>query len=540
MELIAGAAIIVSLALIGLLFYSLRRNRMSGMDAELRLLVKEELQAVAAQIRAEFNTQRSELADQHSRAQQETSNRLDAMVTTWSENALRESETRQKAADELRTAVAASLKEIGEELHTSSQAATIAQGELKTAVERRFDSLRLQNDEKLEQVRTTVEKLQSALNDALNANNDRIGALTESNAKVLADLQFAMREQLDRLRSGNEAKHVELEKALRDELEKLRTGNEAKLEQMRETVDEKLQGTLEKRLGESFTLVSERLEQVQAGLGEMKNLATDVGGLKRVLTNVKSRGTWGEVQLERQLEDSLAPDQYERNVVIRPETREHVEFAVKLPGRDDDGRPVFLPIDSKFPQEDYERLLEATEAGEKAAIDAAFKALERAVLAQAKSISEKYIEPPFSTDFAIMYVPTEGLFAEIVRRPGLANRLQNDYRVMITGPTTLMSLLNSLQLGFRSLAIERRSSEVWQVLAAAKSEFAKYGQVWEKLGRQLQTAQNTVTEAGRRTRAVEKKLRSVETSDLPPSAELKVIEGLFPDDEGDPALEEAS
>lgn len=322
--------------------------------------------------------------------------------------------------------------------------------------------------------------------------------------------QEALRLQLSQLRTETER----LQQRVRDELEKLRASNEVKLEQMRATVDEKLQGTLEKRLGESFHLVSTRLEEVQKGLGEMQNLAQDVGGLKRVLTNVKSRGGWGEVQLARQLEDVLTKEQYDENVVIKPGSAERVEFAVKLPGRDDLGTSVYLPIDSKFPQEDYERLLTAQEGGDKAEIDGAERNLERAIVEQAKLISKKYIEPPFSTDFAIMYLPTEGLFAEVLRRPGLAGRLQLEQRVQVTGPTTLAALLNSLQLGFRTLAIEKRSSEVWQVLSAAKGEFQKYGQVWAKLEKQLQTAQNTVSEAGRRTRAVERQLRSVETPEL--------------------------
>lgn len=374
----------------------------------------------------------------------------------------------------------------------------------------RIDALRKENDEKLEKMRETVgEKLQGTLKLALDENAKRIQQLTESNVDG----------------------HRAVQKALGEELEKLRTGNETKLEKMRETVDEKLQGTLEKRLGESFALVSERLEQVQKGLGEMQTLASDVGGLKRVLTNVKNRGSWGEVQLARQLEDMLTPDQYEENVSIRPDSRDSVEFAVKLPGRGGDDGTVYLPIDSKFPQEDYERLLEAQEAGEKDLVDTASKTLERVIITQAKLIAEKYIEPPFSTDFAIMYVPTEGLFAEIVRRPGLASRLQNEHRVLITGPTTLMSLLNSLQMGFRTLAIEKRSSEVWQVLSAAKHEFQKYGQVWEKLEKQLGTAQNTVREAGTRTRAVERKLRVVESLDTstPEGDMLSRIFGEFDD-----------
>ena len=391
-------------------------------------------------------------------------------------------------------------------------------------------SLRRENDGKLEKIRESVDdKLRESIATSLQGNAERIEALTTSNAAKHVELQSSVRVELEKVRetmttslqtnaeriealtATNSAKHVELQAVLRDELDKLRTGNETKLEKMRETVDEKLQGTLEKRLGESFTLVSTRLEEVQKGLGEMQTLATDVGGLKRVLTNVKNRGGWGEVQLSRQLEDILTPDQYAENVAVRPGSSERVEFAIALPGRDDSGSVVHLPIDSKFPQEDYERLLDAHEAGDKAGVDDASKRLERALLEQAKTIAKKYIEPPHTTEFAILYLPTEGLFAEVQRMPGLTSRLSNELRISIAGPSTLMALLNSLQMGFRTLAIEKRSSEVWQVLAAAKSEFQKYGQVWDKLDKQLATAQNTVREAGVRTRAVERKLRSVES-----------------------------
>lgn len=317
-----------------------------------------------------------------------------------------------------------------------------------------------------------------------------------------------------------------LNETLATELARLRADNERKLEQMRATVDEKLQGTLERRLGESFRLVSDRLEQVQKGLGEMQTLASDVGGLKRVLTNVKNRGSWGEVQLGRQLEDLLAPDQYESNVIIRPGSTENVEYAVRLPGRDETS-VVYLPIDSKFPQEDYERLLQAQEAADTGGIEAAGRSLEKAVRLQAKTIASKYIDPPHSTDFAIMYLPTEGLFAEVIRRPGLASDLQTQFHVMVTGPTTLMSLLNSLQLGFKTLAIEQRTSEVWKILSAAKTEFGKYGQVWEKLSKQLQTAQRTVDEAGRRTRAVERRLRDVESLDAGAPESAQLMNDLF-------------
>jgi DNA recombination protein RmuC len=401
----------------------------------------------------------------------------------------RDRDERLAAHRELRDDLERARTEAATRLLQHAETARVAGDELRTALLRQVAELREENERKLEAVRETVgEKLQGTLTASLKENADRVEALTRANAE----------------------KHAELQRLLKEELEALRQGNEAKLEKMRETVDEKLQGTLEKRLGESFNLVSSRLEQVQKGLGEMQSLASDVGGLKRVLTNVKSRGGWGEVQLSRQLEDILTKDQYEENVAVRPGSSERVEFAVRLPGRGD-GDAVYLAIDSKLPQEDYERLLDANEGGDKAAIDDAGRALERAIVEQAKTISSKYIVPPHTTDFAILYLPTEGLFAEVVRRPGLASRLQSEHRILITGPTTLMSLLNSLQMGFRTLAIEQRSSEVWQVLAAAKGEFQKYGQVWSKLEKQLQTAQNTVSEAGRRTRAVERKLRDVES-----------------------------
>ena len=342
---------------------------------------------------------------------------------------------------------------------------------------------------------------------ALRARNESV--MREELQRTLGERLSQMDMRLVELARAQNAGLLQMRADNATEMEKMRASNEAALEKMRVTVDEKLQGTLEKRLGESFQLVSDRLEQVQRGLGEMQSLATDVGGLKRVLSNVKTRGAWGEVQLSRQLEDILTTGQYEENVEIRPGSRERVEFAVKLPGRTDDAT-VYLPIDSKFPQESYERLLEAQEGGDLAEIAAATRELEKALRIQAGLISEKYIAAPHSTDFAIMYLPTEGLFAEALRMPGFAADLQAKKRVIITGPTTLMSLLNSLQMGFKTLAIERRSSEVWQVLSAAKAEFVKYGQVWEKLGKQLKTAQTTVEEAGRRTRAVERRLRTVE------------------------------
>lgn len=412
---------------------------------------------------------------------------------------------------------------------------------LQTALEARFGTFAQEQAEHLKSMRQEASDGRTKLEEAVKQSSEAF-ALTQTTrlgetnqamkdlAERLEKTQATNREAQDKalgaialqvkaLTEANEKKQDAMRETLTTNLAELRKDNEAKLEKMRATVEEKLQGTLEARLGESFKLVSERLEAVHKGLGEMQTLANGVGDLKRVLTNVKSRGGWGEVQLGMLLEDMLTMDQYEKNVRIRPDSSEIVEFAVRLPGKGDDV-PVYLPIDAKFPQEDYERLLAAQEIGALEEVEKAGGALERALRAQAKIISEKYVHPPLSTDFAIMYLPTEGLFAEAIRRPGLCADLQAKHRVMITGPTTLAAVLNSLQMGFRTLAIEKRSSEVWQVLAAAKAEFTRYGQVWEKLSKQLETAQNTVTEAGRRTRAVERKLRTVETTEALEGDEL--------------------
>jgi DNA recombination protein RmuC len=327
---------------------------------------------------------------------------------------------------------------------------------------------------------------------------------------------------------------VNMRESLQKEMVEMRKENEIKLEQMRATVDEKLHETLEKRLGESFKSVSERLEQVHKGLGEMQSLATGVGDLKRVLTNVKSRGGWGEVQLARQLADILTPDQYEANVNIKVGSRELVEFAIKLPGRIE-GEICYLPIDAKFPQEDYDRLVQAQEKGSLEEMEAAGKELEKAIKLQAKTISEKYIEPPRSTDFGIMYLPTEGLYAEVIRRPGLASQLQNEFRVMVTGPTMLMALLNSLQMGFKTLAIEKSASDIWKTLSEVQGEFVKYGRVWEKLGKQLEAAQNTVADVGVRTRKLERKLDKAGSKEIAASSPLLGIADLLDDEDEDAA-----
>ncbi len=334
--------------------------------------------------------------------------------------------------------------------------------------------------------------------------------------------------QLKALTDSNQTGLKHLQETVDGRLQELRSSNERKLDQMREVVDEKLQSTLEKRLGESFKLVGDRLEAVQQGLGEMRSLASGVGDLKKVLTNVKTRGTWGEVQLGALLEQILTPDQFDRNVKPHPDTRDIVEFAIRLPGSSDEpGKCVWLPIDSKFPQEDYLRLVEASEMGDAGAVQQAHAALVRSIQDSAKDVSAKYLHPPFTTDFAILFLPTEGLYSEALRHPGLVERLQREHRIVVAGPTTLAAVLNSLRIGFRTLAIEQRSSEVWKVLGAVKTEFSKFGDVLDKVKRQLDTAGRTIDETGRRSRAMEKKLRSVEQ--LPADAATDML-GL-PEDE---------
>ena len=341
---------------------------------------------------------------------------------------------------------------------------------------------------------------------------DEFERAREGSEKSDARLREEMSKRLDSV-SETLMKTMTLQlKGMREEQAKqavdLRTGNEKKLEEMRKTVDEKLQGTLEKRLGEAFKQVGERLESVQKGLGEMKQLAEDVGDFKKVLTNVKSRGTWGEVQLRAILEEMLTPTQWEANVKPIPGSNAIVEFAIRLPGTDSQNQ-VWLPIDSKFPQEDYARLQDAQDRADVPAIDAASKALANAIVTAAKDIREKYVAPPHTTEFAILFLPTEGLYAEALRQQKVVDTL-NDLRITLAGPTTLSAILNALRMGFHTLAIEKRSSEVWEVLGAVKTEFGKFGDVLDKLGNQLKTAQNTINATGQRTRAMERKLRSVE------------------------------
>ena len=368
----------------------------------------------------------------------------------------------------------------------------------------------------LEAIEKALERNERALREEL----ARGRAESSEGARQLRDEVSA---RIAELRAANEGRFDSLRKSVEDRLRHLQEDNTAKLELMRQTVDEKLQGTLEQRLGESFKRVSDQLESVYRGLGEMQKLAGGVDDLKRVLANVKTRGGWGEVQLGTLLEQMLAPDQFERNVATTG-TAERVDFAIRLPGQ------VWLPIDAKFPQDDYQRLVDASEQADRAAMEAAAKALETRLRLEARRIHEKYIDPPRTTDFAVLFLPTEGLYAEALRRPGLADALQRECKVAIVGPTTLCAVLNGLQMGFRTLAIQKQSGEVWRVLGEAKTQFRKYADVLGRVRRKIQEASTAVEDAEKRTQVIEKKLRDVETLPVPSGAQLSLEAGE--DEEG--------
>lgn len=371
------------------------------------------------------------------------------------------------------------------------------------------------------ELREEISNTQNSANDAVSRTLESMGTLhrtqLERMTKQLKDLTESNQSSLDRIRTTVDSRVKELQE-----------GNEKKLDEMRRTVDEKLHDALEKRLGESFKLVSDRLDAVHKGLGEMQNLATDVGNLRRVLTNVKARGTWAEVQLGAILEQILTPQQFDKNVRVKQDSAETVEYAVRLPGpKDESDACVWLPIDSKFPQEDYVRLQEAADKADPEAVQKAADALARTVRSSAKDIHDKYLNPPHTTDFAILFLATEGLYAEVLRHPALVDDLMQQCRVVVAGPTTLAAILSSLRMGFQTLAIEQQAAEVWRVLGAVKTEFGKFGEVLDKVKRQLNTATKTLDETGVRTRAMERKLRAVEQ--LPEEEATNILDLTAPE-----------
>ncbi len=362
-----------------------------------------------------------------------------------------------------------------------------------------------------EEYQTTNKSQREELNTAINSFSEIVSNRISEISKMQKSQLDIFSDRLSKLTETNEQRIEKLQNKVELNLREMNENNSKKLDEMRIVVDEKLQSTLEKRLGESFKIVSERLEIVHKGLGEMQNLATGVGDLKRVLTNVRTRGTWGEVQLGSLIEQVLTPEQYAKNVSTKKGSSSVVEFAIKMPGKNEGKEEiVWLPIDAKFPLEDYQRLMDAQDLANPEMVEAAAKAIETRIKSEAKSISEKYLDPPNTTDFAIMFLPIEGLYAEILRRPGLFDFIQREYRVSLTGPTNFLAILNSLQLGFRTLAIEKRSSEVWKLLGAVKTEFGKFGDILEKTQKKLTEASNNIGEASQKTRSIERRLRDVQ------------------------------
>ncbi len=440
--------------------------------------------------------------------------------------------------DELQRSASATRQELAQGL---GQTIALFQ---QTLLGQHGDATRTQN-EQLDSFRVQLATMQQGLADALRdsahqaalqssslreAQTQALARFNEAQEMALKRLSDGMAEQLRTLSEANDRRLTEVRQTVEQRLQSLQADNEKKLEQMRQTVDEKLHATLEQRLGESFKQVADRLEQVHKGLGEMQRLASDVGSLNRVLSNVKTRGIFGEVQLAGLLDQVFTPEQYGVNVETVPGSGARVEFAIRLPGQGDAHQPLWLPIDAKFPREDYERLLEAQERADAPAVEVAAKAIEQRLRLEAKTIRAKYIAPPHTADFAILFVPTEGLYAEALRRPGLVEALQREHRVMLAGPTTLLATLNSLQMGFRTLALEKRSTEVWQVLGAVKTEFSKFGDVLAKTKKKLEEAGNTISSIETRTRVMGKALRDVEAlpdtqaQSLLPGAEAAAIE----------------
>lgn len=393
------------------------------------------------------------------------------------------------------------------------------------------DSSRASRQELASTFATFQQTLVQQSAEAIRTQNTQIDAFGQQLTLLQKTLSDTLTMQLQSVSESNARRMMEVRETLEQQLAQLQQTNSAKLDEMRKTVDEKLQTTLETRLGESFKQVADRLEQVHKGLGEMQTLAQGVGDLKHLLTNVKTRGIFGEAQLEALLEQVFAAEQYAAQVCTRPGTRNTVDFAIRLPGRSAHGEPLWLPIDAKFPNEDYERLLDAQQRADPIAAELAGKALEARIWMEARSIEEKYIEPPHTTDFAILFLPTEGLYAEVLRRPDLMQGLQRKHRIVLAGPTTLLAILNSLQMGFRTLALEKRSSEVWQVLGAVKAEFTKFGDVLSKVKAQTQTVLNTLDQAQTRSNVMHRALRQVEAL---PEGQSNAM--LPPADEGDQTL----
>ena len=466
---------------------------------------------------------------------------LNLLLLVWLATRKADPRPLRELADELRRGARADTAglerdlrdELGRLGNTSRQDLASFQSMLLTQA---GDVARTQN-EQIDSFRTQLAGTQQAVSSALTQATQAL-ATQAQNARDAQDAALrrfgdTLGGQLRLLSEGNERRLTEMRTAVEARLTTLQEGNERKLEQMRATVDEKLHATLEQRLGESFKQVADRLEQVHKGLGEMQGLARDVGSLSRVLTGVKTRGVFGEMQLAALIEQIFTPDQYAINVATLPGSNERVEFALRLPGQKTDGSPLWLPIDAKFPREDYERLLDASERADAGGVETAAKAIEVALRKQARSIRDKYVAPPYTTDFALLFVPSEGLYAEVLRRPGLTEALQRDFKIIVAGPTTLLAMLNSLQMGFRTLALEKRSAEVWEVLGAVKTEFGKFGDALAHTRKKLQEATNTIDAAQSRSNVMTRRLKAVEALPEPRALELLPPDAVADDDTRD-------
>lgn len=445
-----------------------------------------------------------------------------------------ESELRREMGDNARSArqeIQQTLATFQETLSRQEAEATRTQNAQLDAFAQQLMQLRgTLGDTLTAQLQALGLNLNTQAAEATRTQNAQIDAFAQQLVQLRGTLGDTLTRQLQDMSEGNARRLTEIRTTLDGQLTQLQQSNAAKLDEMRATVDEKLQSTLQARLGESFKQVADRLEAVHKGLGEMQTLAQGVGDLKHLLTNVKTRGMFGEAQLAALLEQVFAPDQYATQVMTKPGSRFTVDFAIKLPGRGDDGAPCWLPIDAKFPNEDYERLLDAQQRADAEGAELAGRGLEQRIKLEARSMADKYLSPPHTTDFAILFLPTEGLYAEVLRRPGLMEVLQREHRVTLAGPTTLMAMLNSLQMGFRTLALEKRSSEVWQVLGAVKTEFGKFGDVLARVKSQTQTVLNTLDSAETRSRAMGRALKTVEAL---PQEQASALLPLDPNDNGD-------
>jgi DNA recombination protein RmuC len=457
--------------------------------------------------------------------------RADTTGATAASDALRTELQRieRDLRDEVARSAAGTRQELAQTLASFQQTLLAQQGDVARTQNEQIDSFRTQLAATSQTQGDTLARL---------AEQQGLALARQAEQQALALQRFAdtLTDQLRALAQSNDARMTEVRQTVEHKLGAIQLDNEKKLEQMRATVDEKLHATLEARLGESFKQVADRLEQVHKGLGEMQLLAKDVGSLQRVLNNVKTRGVFGEVQLAGLLEQVFTPEQYATNVETVPGSNARVEFAIRLPGRRDDGAPLWLPIDAKFPREDYERLLDAQERADPVAVEASAKAIETRLRIEARSIRDKYVAPPHTTDFAILFVPTEGLYAEALRRPGLLEALQREHKVMLAGPTTLLATLTSLQMGFRTLVLEKRSAEVWEVLGAVKTEFQSFSAVLAKTRKKLEEAANTIDQAQTRTNVMTRKLKGVEALPLAQAAAL--LPGLAADADREPEAAE--